>query len=483
MIFFLFGLFLVLRLILIFHMPLFTDEAGYIRWGQLIMNIPSYRWISLSALGKQPLLLWLFGLAGLHVSPPDISPRIISLLFAVVAFLALYFWMKRYLGKTIALIGMYLFTVSPVFILFQSMALMESALLTATILSLWFLFLFRRYHSYKFVIFLGISLSLGFWIKTNFIIVVGIVFGILLYDRYKKSLLNLCFLYMLVFIFILTILPLIIHPDFPKLLTDVNHFAFTLPELLKFPVQIWYQNILQILLSLLLYLGPISLFALITEGIYHSASYRFLIIWFIPFILISLLLNKIISTRYYLLSFIPLVPITAGVIDKYLKKSQNLDHIFIIILLSITSFLGVFLVVNPLLYFNLFPQFNTIRNEREYVYTWTGGYATRNLIKYINNNQLSSIFPIILTVPDYEGNPTDYLMSNYYQSRRVGVTLVSTKKDLISLYKYFPKIPLYFITRESVPHQDILPFIKKVKDFPTPDHTDTVSIYRIIKLP
>jgi len=39
-------------------MPIFTDEAIYIRWSEIALYDPTWRFISLSD-GKQPLMIWL----------------------------------------------------------------------------------------------------------------------------------------------------------------------------------------------------------------------------------------------------------------------------------------------------------------------------------------------------------------------------------------------------------------------------------------
>ena len=51
------ALYFVLRLIFLNRLPIFTDEAIYIRWAQIALQDSSWRFISLTD-GKQPMFIW-----------------------------------------------------------------------------------------------------------------------------------------------------------------------------------------------------------------------------------------------------------------------------------------------------------------------------------------------------------------------------------------------------------------------------------------
>ena len=60
-IFVIFGLviiFFVTRLVNLTSIPVFGDEAIYLRWSQVIKNVETLRFIPLND-GKQPLFMWL----------------------------------------------------------------------------------------------------------------------------------------------------------------------------------------------------------------------------------------------------------------------------------------------------------------------------------------------------------------------------------------------------------------------------------------
>ena len=71
-------LYLLTRLINLTNLPVFADEAIYIRWAQVMRSEPSLRFLPLSD-GKQPLFMWLIIPALKIFSDPLFAGRMISL--------------------------------------------------------------------------------------------------------------------------------------------------------------------------------------------------------------------------------------------------------------------------------------------------------------------------------------------------------------------------------------------------------------------
>jgi len=74
---FLFALYFLTRLINLDTIPVFADEAIYIRWAQIMKNEPTLRFLPLSD-GKQPLFMWLIIPFLKFVSDPVIAGRLTS---------------------------------------------------------------------------------------------------------------------------------------------------------------------------------------------------------------------------------------------------------------------------------------------------------------------------------------------------------------------------------------------------------------------
>ena len=90
LVFSLFGLFIFLRLFHLTIIPIFMDEAIYLRWAQIAKNDASWRFISLTD-GKQPLFIWLAMVAMKVIADPLVAGRIVSLGAGFLSFLGLGF--------------------------------------------------------------------------------------------------------------------------------------------------------------------------------------------------------------------------------------------------------------------------------------------------------------------------------------------------------------------------------------------------------
>src|SRR5665648_937596 len=82
-------LFLVSRIWNLNSMPIFGDEAIYIRWSQIIKSVDTLRFIPLTD-GKQPLFMWLNAFTLRFVSDPLLSGRLISVFSGLGSLIVLY---------------------------------------------------------------------------------------------------------------------------------------------------------------------------------------------------------------------------------------------------------------------------------------------------------------------------------------------------------------------------------------------------------
>lgn len=77
------------RLVNLNSLPVFGDEAIYVRWAQIIKSVDTLRFIPLTD-GKQPLFMWLNAATLKFIVDPLIAGRIISV-FAGAGILTLLF--------------------------------------------------------------------------------------------------------------------------------------------------------------------------------------------------------------------------------------------------------------------------------------------------------------------------------------------------------------------------------------------------------
>jgi len=125
--------FLVTRLSNLTKIPIFTDEAIYIRWGQIALQDPAHRFISLED-GKQPLFIWLMIPALKFISDPLVAGRIISVAAGFISLAATVAIGWILFGETIGWVAAALYIISPFFLLYDRLALYDS--LTAALMSI-----------------------------------------------------------------------------------------------------------------------------------------------------------------------------------------------------------------------------------------------------------------------------------------------------------------------------------------------------------
>lgn len=130
-------LFLISRLINLTSLPIFTDEAIYLRWAQIAKNDANWRFISLTD-GKQPLYIWLAMIAMKVISDPLVAGRVVSVFCGLLGmlFIGLLTW-EIFKSKKVAFLSSVLYLVYPSALFYDRMALMDGLLSVTTIFTLY----------------------------------------------------------------------------------------------------------------------------------------------------------------------------------------------------------------------------------------------------------------------------------------------------------------------------------------------------------
>ncbi len=475
--------FLVLRIIYILQLPLMEAESSNIRYGQVMVLTPELRWISMTVGPKQPLAYWMFGMAKVVFSSLVIAPRMVSVGFGIITLLFLYIWTKQLFGRRVALISALLLTLTPLFIHFQSLALMESITLATTTACLWSISAYARAPKMYHLILCSIAVAVGFWTKTNTLaisVICFITFFIVTLKHKPFKIINLLSLFLIPIISIFLCLPLILHPNFHKMMSDVSTFSFSISELLQFPFSPWLNNITHFVVASFIYIGPLFYIGLYygLRNIIKNKQPIIPILVALVFFSIPILLNKVTTTRYYITGYIPLLPIVALGIDKLRHQIHKLTAVLLYSSVAIFGILTLTPLVDPRIYFQLFPTWSPVHNERGYALGWSSGYATKELVQIIDDPKFTSQ-TAIFGVPDIPGNPTDYLLATYFTDKNKAFVFVNNLKDLPLLPQVNPKIPRYFITRNNLPHEDILPYLTLQKEIKSPATEESVQLYEV----
>ncbi len=131
------GLYLATRLINLTNIPIFTDEAIYIRWAQIGLRDASHRFLSLED-GKQPLFVWLMYPMLKIFFDPLVAGRMVSVAAGLGSLIGIMVLAHTLFGKKTVIPASLLYIISPFFLFYDRLALYDSL---STMFSIWALIL------------------------------------------------------------------------------------------------------------------------------------------------------------------------------------------------------------------------------------------------------------------------------------------------------------------------------------------------------
>ena len=158
--------FTAFRLINLNSIPVFVDEAIYVRWSQVMRAEPTLRFLPLSD-GKQPLFMWLTIPFLKLVSDPLIAGRLISVaagLGTLIGLSTLSFLLFN--SFVVPAISALLYAVIPFTMFFDRMALVDSLLAMFGVWSLVFSLSFARSHRTDMAMLAGFAIGGGLLTKS-----------------------------------------------------------------------------------------------------------------------------------------------------------------------------------------------------------------------------------------------------------------------------------------------------------------------------
>lgn len=454
-------------------LPVFNDEAIYIDWGQKMLATGNF-FLSLAD-GKQPLLMWIFGLMANIFPDPLFGARLVSVIFGFLSLLAIYKISKQYFSHSVAVISVVLYITSPLFLFFDRQALMESALTALSLWSLYYLHQLLTTAKIKYTVYLGLLWGIGMSLKSSFSVFV-ITSLVILFLAVEKSLSDKVKWFFLISpIMLIIIIPLLLQPEFSQIITLNSRFAYTLDELLTFPLAAWQKNIQSIIditfwqtLFILGILIPIAIIKLF-------AKTKILVLWYLLGLLIYLFSTKSASTRY-LISFLPLGLIFVSYLLTRLPKKFSLPLLATSLVWFV--YLDFQLLFQPLSYFRFLAKVTPFSQAETYTGTFTSGFGVKPAIDYVLNQTRGS-HAIVGTRLD-AGNPENSVFFYLSKHPQIKVTyldskLLSQPQDMDYIQS---DIPIYFITRNNQ-LAGLDKYLIKQKEFFKPDRISSVVVYQI----
>ncbi len=495
------------RLFGLTKLPVFADEAIYLRWSQVIRAVESLRFLPLTD-GKQPLFMWAVIPFQKIFSDPLWAGRFLSVLAGWGTLLGIFLsasvllsWEKikklpqdfaQLLNPRLFLFTSLVYIFSPFSFFFDRLALADNLLSMFGSLALFLSLLQARLLRLDLSLLLGLVLGAAWLTKSPAIFFILLSVSTIIFPNiklFKKP--NPQTLRLLFFVFLSSALAFLVYnilrlgPQFHMIALRNKDYLWTLTEVLRHPLDplkphlsdilTWYQTLLPLPLLLL------SLFALF----FASSSLPLLPLllifaWWLAPLFSAASLARVFTARYILYTLPPLLTLaTLGLYQSFKNTSQKkLRLLFLpLILLALFQSSRFFwrFTTNP--FIAHLPD-----TESGYLETWTSGWGIKESADYLLIRAQEN--PVVVGTEGSFGTLPDGLQ--IYVEKVPHLTVVGLGLDL------GPDLPQSLLQAESAGDEAYLLFnksrfrfssassdnLQEIFVFPKPDG-DALILYRL----
>jgi 4-amino-4-deoxy-L-arabinose transferase-like glycosyltransferase len=408
------GVYLITRLYGLTLLPVFADEAIYIRWAQIISQEPAkYLFLPLYD-GKTPLMMWVLTLF-LPLTPLDplLAARLMSVAFGLGSMMVLALLTKEIGGNTRAMKwAAWLYVLTPFAFWHERLALTDTPLVFLLALTTWGLLKMKRRRTWKMTVITGAGFGLAIITKLPallFIPLFIIIYWLLPpYLTTKQRLPGWLRLLGMIFIGVGVLSLMRVSPWFPFLFTrsgdftvglgalvsgELGHIGYNLKNFLWW--QGWYTGFLFIL--------PI-LTILAKGGRIRGAWWLMALVTALPFIITG----KIVYSRYYLPMLVFLIPAAALAMD-HLWQTRKL----------VAGLIGAVIVLQAIWFMqpawtNVYQLRLPKADQEQYLTLWSAGFGIPEVRDLIIDQAVEG--EVVVGTEGYFGTLPDGLLMYFDRS-------------------------------------------------------------------
>jgi 4-amino-4-deoxy-L-arabinose transferase-like glycosyltransferase len=375
------------RFFSILSLPIFTDEAIYIRWAQIAKQDANWRFISLTD-GKQPMFVWLMMVSLRFIQDPLLAGRVVSVGSGFMTLIGMYFLGREvFKNSKVGLISSALYVVFPMALVYDRMALYDCLVGTFAVWALLFIVLLARKVRMDIALILGMVVGGGVLTKTNaFFSIYLLPFSLLLFDWVGKNVVNrllkwigLCLISVVLTYGFYSILRL--SPFFHIIGEKNAIFVYPLSEWLKHPLEFFIGNSQAIWDWTARYITwPLLILAVISFFVSRSFLREkiTLLLWYvIPAVALGFFGRTIYPrfTFFMMLSLLLLVAFSIYAVSLRLKK------VYLLVIFLILFFALAF--KNDYLILTNFPQASIpTEDKKQYRTSWEAGGGIKQSIEF-----------------------------------------------------------------------------------------------------
>lgn len=488
---------LILFFLRFYHLtilPVFADEAIYVRWAQVMRAEETLRFLPLSD-GKQPFFMWVMIPFLKLIGDPLAAGRMVSILSGFGTMIGIsYLSYLLFKNKKVAIAASLIYAVSPFSFFFDRMALVDAMLAMFGVWTFIFTYLALIKGRLDFAMFAGFTLG-GAWLTKSPALFFAIMIPTLwLFINWAKGFRKNVFIFLKALFLSLIILAigygmfniLRLGPNFHLIASrnldyvyPINHFLVSPLDPLKPFLSASWQWLIKMGPWPLLVLGLIGL---LVNWKKNWKQMVVLTIWFLGPIIVQSEFAKVFTARYIFFT-IPFLIIIAA--SAFLEERKNVVKILALILAFFVSQSLVFdyqLLVDP-------AKANLPRSERSgYLEEWTAGQGIKETADYLIQKQISNPEEkIVIGTEGYFGTLPDGLqmyLEGFPEITAIGVGLSfdNVPPQLLGSKKFGDKTYL-LVNASRFSGNSLYLGLTKVKEFPKaqkPDGThDSLLLFEV----
>ena len=386
----------ILRLVFLTRLPIFTDEAIYIRWAQIALHDSSWRFISLTD-GKQPMYVWVAMVFLKFIHDPLIAGRLVSVMTGFLTMLGIFFLtLELFKNRTTAFLTAALYIFYPFAQVLDRMALYDSMVATFYVWALYFSVLLVR------KIRLDIAYTLGFIIgggvltkSSNFFSIYLLPFLLILFD-FKQKKLKLQLFRVIVLAVVSALVGygfyqvLRLSPLYDMIATKNATFVYPFSQWIGHPFLYVFSNLNGLSSWLIQYLTPSYLILILLAILFINKFFRekvLLLLYFaLPFLALALF-GRLIYPRFIFLMSLMLLPLAAWslnyifeeitkIFSKNILVAQIIQIILLLMVIGYPLFVSLSFAVDPV------NAQIADADSKQYVSSWAAGWGVSQSVSF-----------------------------------------------------------------------------------------------------
>lgn len=510
---FLSGLYVLTRLYNLNGLPVFADEAIYIRWAQLMVNQPGEFTFFPLYDGKTPLHMWtLTQFLPLFPLDPLYSARLMSVIFGSITAVAIALITRSIGGSRTAIITSIALYIALPFTLFHDrMGLIDPMLTTWLALSFYFLLLFRQKKHPAFALIAGFFWGLALLTKVPALFMAPLFVLVLLIKSKKlKGIIpvsgikdikpnSIIWLGLSGIIGIAMLYSLKVSELFPFLFARSRDFGAEHARSLIQLIDLSWVNVRRVTRWLSWYLNPLILVIPLVPLVFQIAKRKFTINksrllelikkpeFFTPLFMITcalvfmlplLVLGQILASRYFLPVVTWLIPAAAISLDWIQKHhSIKLFGIAISIIFIHSSIIGLPLLINP----DSTPLPHEDRIQ--YFEEWSSGHGIIQAKEYIRS--ITQENEVLILTEGYFGTLPDGLLMYFdrdplirnIEIHGIGQPIRGISPDTVSTDE--DRIVLLLVNSHRLLIAPLPEYLDLLETYPRPSTAPSLDLYRV----